>query len=101
MIVAAVLANRIQLTTDGNRLYVEAVERAFAGDVDYAMLVKHYSDEHKSPERKYSPSAFVSADKRRINGTPRCGARFDESRRTSEPDYAHVDATLHATHQCL
>lgn len=64
------LANRIQLTTDGNRLYIDAVERAFAGDVDYAMLVKHYNDEHKSPERKYSPSSFVSADKRRINGDP-------------------------------
>lgn len=64
------LANRVQLTTDGHRLYIEAVERAFAGDVDYAMLVKHYSDEGKSPERKYSPSAFVSAEKRRINGNP-------------------------------
>lgn len=85
LIVAAVLANRIQLTTDGNRLYVEAVERAFAGDVDYAMLVKHYSDEHKSPERKYSPSAFVSADKRRINGTP---------------DVAHV-STSHVERQNL
>ena len=64
------LANRIQLTTDGNRLYVEAVERAFAGDVDYAMLVKHYGGDDKSPERKYSPSEFVSAEKRRINGNP-------------------------------
>lgn len=66
------LASRIQLTTDGHRLYIDAVEKAFAGNIDYGMLVKHYSgDDVKSPERKYSPSAFVSAEKRRINGSPK------------------------------
>jgi IS1 family transposase len=67
---ASRLANRIQLTTDGHRMYVEAVERAFAGDIDYAMLVKHYGDDGRSVDRKYSPSAFVSAEKKRINGDP-------------------------------
>lgn len=37
---ASRLANRVQLTTDGHRAYLEAVEGAFGGDVDYAMLVK-------------------------------------------------------------
>lgn len=67
---ASRLANRIQLTTDGHRMYVEAVERAFAGDIDYAMLIKHYGDDARSVDRKYSPSAFVSAEKKRINGDP-------------------------------
>ena len=53
------LANRVQMTTDGHKAYLEAVEGAFGGDVDYAMLVKLYgeSDEAKR-ERRYSrPSA--------------------------------------------
>ena len=36
------LANRVQLTSDGHKAYLEAVEGAFGGDVDYAMLVKMY-----------------------------------------------------------
>ena len=39
---ASRLANRIQLTSDGHRAYLEAVEGAFGGDIDYAMLVKMY-----------------------------------------------------------
>ena len=64
------LANRVQLTTDGHCVYVEAVERAFGGDIDYAMLVKHYGEGPQSPERKYSPVEFVSAEKKRITGQP-------------------------------
>jgi len=65
------LANRIQLTTDGHRVYVDAVEKAFGAGVDYAMLVKVYGDDNpKSPERKYSPSEFVCAQKQRIEGEP-------------------------------
>lgn len=67
---ASRLSNRIQLTTDGHRMYVEAVERAFAGDIDYAMLVKHYGDGPQGPDRKYSPADYVSAEKRRITGNP-------------------------------
>lgn len=67
---ASRLANRIQLTTDGHRMYVEAVERAFAGDIDYAMLVKHYGEGPQGPDRKYSPVEFVAAEKRRITGRP-------------------------------
>ena len=36
------LANRVQLTSDGHKAYLEAVERAFAGDIDYAMLIKMF-----------------------------------------------------------
>jgi IS1 family transposase len=64
------LANRVQLTTDGHKVYLEAVERAFGGDIDYAMLVKHYGEGPQSPERKYSPVEFVSAEKKAITGRP-------------------------------
>lgn len=65
------LANRVQLTTDGHKAYLEAVEGAFGGDVDYAMLVKLYGEEpSKGPERKYSPSVCKGARKTRIEGNP-------------------------------
>lgn len=69
---ASRLANRVQLTTDGHKPYLEAVEGAFGSDIDYAMLVKHYSNpsEAKQAQKRYSPSTFVSADKRRITGDP-------------------------------
>lgn len=69
---ASRLANRVQLTTDGHKPYIEAVEGAFGNDIDYAMLVKHYSNpsEAKQAQKRYSPSQFVSADKRRIAGDP-------------------------------
>jgi len=65
------LANRVQLTTDGHSAYLEAVEGAFGGDVDYAQLVKLYGEPaEKSPERKYSPSVCKGARKHRVEGRP-------------------------------
>jgi IS1 family transposase len=65
------LANRVQLTSDGLRAYLEAVEGAFGADVDYAQLVKLYGEEpNRSPERKYSPSVCIGARKRRVEGDP-------------------------------
>ncbi|MBS0582400.1 MAG: IS1 family transposase [Proteobacteria bacterium] len=65
------LASRVQLTTDGYKPYVEAVDRAFGEGVDYGMLVKIYGDpQQKSPERKYSPVEFVKATKHEIIGNP-------------------------------
>jgi IS1 family transposase len=67
---ASRLANRVQLTTDGLRLYVNAVETAFAGDVDYAMLHKIYdSPVGAENERRYSPAVCTGIDVRRVNGT--------------------------------
>lgn len=67
------LANRVQLTTDGHKVYLEAVENAFGGDIDYAMLVKQYGEGPHSPERNYSPVEFVAAEKRRVTGKPDMG----------------------------
>lgn len=66
------LANRVQLTTDGHKAYLEAVEGAFGADVDYAMLVKLYGEPtgQKGHERKYSPAECTGARKVRIEGDP-------------------------------
>ena len=63
------LVNRVQLTTDGHKAYLEAVEGAFGGDVDYAQLVKIYG-EAPDAEKRYSPAACIGARKRRIEGRP-------------------------------
>ena len=66
------LANRAQLTTDGHKAYLEAVEGAFGGDVDYAQLIKLYGEPtgQKGHERKYSPSECTGTRKRRVEGNP-------------------------------
>ncbi len=66
------LANRVQLTTDGHKAYLNAIENAFGFEVDYAMLVKIYggAEEKKHSERKYSPNRFKGARKTRVNGSP-------------------------------
>jgi IS1 family transposase len=64
------LANRVQLTSDGHRAYLEAVEGAFGGDVDYAMLVKIYGNSPESAKGRYSPADCIGAKKERIEGSP-------------------------------
>ena len=64
------LANRVQLTTDGHKAYLEAIEGAFGGDVDYAMLVKIYGGESKEEQRRYSPAECIGTDKRVVTGKP-------------------------------
>ena len=67
--VSSRLANRVQLTTDGNRLYVDAVEASLGGRVDFAQLVKQYGNESE-PETRYSPGKCLGADKRQVDGNP-------------------------------
>ena len=62
------LSNQIQLTTDGNRLYVDAVRSAFGRQIDYAMLKKHYGFEQE--EKRYSPAKIVSIESEVIKGNP-------------------------------
>ncbi|MXY56990.1 MAG: IS1 family transposase [Gammaproteobacteria bacterium] len=66
------LRNRVQLTTDGHRAYLEAVEGAFGGDVDYAMLIKLYgaTPGNSQPETRYSPGECIGIEKHRIEGNP-------------------------------
>ncbi|MDO8637908.1 MAG: IS1 family transposase [Dehalococcoidia bacterium] len=63
------LANRVQLTTDGHKMYLEAVEGAFGSEVDYAMLVKVYGAEPEG-EVRYSPAKCLAAEKHPIQGNP-------------------------------
>ena len=67
--VASRLATRVQLTTDGHKAYLDAVEGAFGADVDYAMLIKLYSDAPTPPGR-YSPAQCTGARPTRIESRP-------------------------------
>lgn len=65
------LANRVQLTSDGHKSYLEAVEGAFGGDVDYAQLIKLYgSTSGEGNEKRYSPAECTGIRKRRVEGSP-------------------------------
>jgi len=66
------LAGHIQLTSDGHNVYLEAVEAVFAGDVDYAQLVKMYgtSEGNTDPERRYSCGECIGTKQRRRMGNP-------------------------------
>lgn len=64
------LSHRIQLTTDGLRAYLTAVEGAFGADVDYAMLVKLYGHEDRKDETRYSPAECIGANAVAIQGDP-------------------------------
>ena len=64
------LANRVQLTTDGHRAYLNAVYDVFGGNIDYAMLVKMYGGVSETRQRTYSPSACIGAKKVAIEGNP-------------------------------
>ena len=63
------LADRVQITSDGHKAYLEAVEETFGADVDYAQLVKIYG---AAPEgqRRYSPAVCTGAVKHRVEGNP-------------------------------
>lgn len=67
---AARLANRVQLTSDGHRAYLEAVEGAFGADVDYAQLVKLYGAAPDGSAGRYSPAECIGIKKTRIEGDP-------------------------------
>jgi IS1 family transposase len=62
------LSSRVQLTSDGHKSYLDAVEGAFGSGIDYAMLVKTY--ESTQEETRYSPAECVSAERIRVMGTP-------------------------------
>lgn len=67
---AARLANRVQLTSDGHRAYLEAVEGAFGADVDYAQLVKLYGASPESAKGRYSPADCTGIKKIPVEGSP-------------------------------
>ena len=66
---ASRLANRVQLTTDGHRVYLQAVEDAFGNGVDYAMLIKLYGNDSE-PEKRYSPAECIGCREIGVTGRP-------------------------------
>jgi IS1 family transposase len=63
------ISNRVQITTDGHKAYLEAVEAAFGADIDYAQLQKIYGapiDDH----RRYSPATCIGRDIKVVSGNP-------------------------------
>ena len=63
------LANRIQLTSDGLNVYLNAVEKAFHGQVDYAQLVKLYNETSEG-QKRYSPAECIGCKPQVIDGDP-------------------------------
>lgn len=70
--VARRLSHRVQITTDGHRMYLDAMEAGFGGQVDYAMLVKVYGSEgsRREPETRYSPGVCCGTETNVISGSP-------------------------------
>jgi hypothetical protein len=69
---ASRLANRVQITTDGLRAYVDAMEQGFGGDVDYAILHKIYGTA-RADEARYSPADCIGCEAHAVNGNPEPG----------------------------
>jgi IS1 family transposase len=68
------LASRVQLTSDGHKAYLQAVEDAFGSEIDYAQLIKLYgNDQGQTQEVRYSPPVCIGARKKRITGNPERG----------------------------
>lgn len=66
---AARLVNRIQVSTDGHKPYLEAVEGSFGSEVDYAMIQKIYGATLEN-ETRYSPSTCIGCERKRVSGNP-------------------------------
>jgi len=68
--VASRLASRVQLTTDGHKMYLSAVEEAFGGAIDFAQLVKMYGAAPEGPEVRYSPAECIGCERTAVTGQP-------------------------------
>ncbi len=64
------LANRVQLTTDGHKAYLDAVWEAFGSEIDYAMLEKIYGNAPTGAQTRYSPAECCGIKKKKIMGNP-------------------------------
>lgn len=63
------LKNKVQLTTDGHKMYLEAVEEAFGCEIDFSQLIKIYGSPPEA-EKRYSPAECIGTEKIKINGNP-------------------------------
>jgi IS1 family transposase len=69
--IASRLVNRVQLTTDGHKMYLSAVEDAFGGDgIDFAQLVKIYQGGSTEGPKRYSPAECIGCERHAVAGNP-------------------------------
>lgn len=68
--IASRMRTRVQISTDGLRAYVDAIEQTFGNEVDFAQIIKTYGHEEVSNNRRYSAPEFVSSEKKVIAGHP-------------------------------
>ena len=95
------IEGRIQLTTDGLKAYLLAVEGAFAGYIDYAQLVKVYGSRSLSsiPDRRYSPSKHLSIQKYHVSGDPDPAEINTSYVEKAQPDHENVPEAIHPADQ--
>src|SRR5665213_429305 len=94
------LASRVQLTSDGHKPYLEAIEGAFGGDIDYAMLVKVYG---AAPEgqRRYSPAICTGAPQVSRRRKSRSQVCQHVVCRAPKSEYQNGQSSYDAAHQCF
>jgi hypothetical protein len=90
----------VQLTTDGHKVYVDAVEDAFGADVDYAMLTKVYGRPQEN-ETRYSPAKILSSTTELIKGNPNPKFISTSYVERPEPDDENGHPPLHAPDECV
>jgi IS1 family transposase len=110
--VAGRLRNRVQLTTDGHKPYLNAVEDAFGADIDYAVLQKIYGAE-PTDEKRYSPAVCLGCKVENVTGSPdqstfqrptwsvrtsRCGCQCADSRGSRMPSQKRSRTTRRLWH---
>lgn len=82
---------RFQLTTDGHKAYVEAIEDSFGADIDFAQIVKQYKTPAEGcPERRYSPAVCTGVHKHKIEGSPNMAKAS-----TSHVERANLSMRMH------
>jgi hypothetical protein len=94
------LASRVQLTSDGHKAYLEAVEGAFGADIDYAMLVKVFGPAPED-QRRYSSAECVGPVKHRVEGNPDSKHVSTILCRATKSQHADGDASLYEVGECL
>jgi helix-turn-helix protein len=95
------LANRVQLTSDGHKAYLRAVEEAFGADIDYAVLEKIYKTDPAIPAGRYSPASLHRGQEAPRRRRPRSAPSLNVLRRAPEPYDADAHAPLHAPDERL
>ncbi len=98
------VVTRVQLTTDGFRPYINAVDDTFGSEVDYAQLVKIYGQPKASAATSSKLLRACACHRGDSNGcyrTTESDVYFYVSRRAAEPNHADANAAIYSAHQCL